>query len=108
MSNQDPTLTRDDRAGIRVLVLVGEFDLAVAADFRRELSAMLEEPSAEDAVVDLSRVTFFDSSCLGVLLEGAQQAEAATATLVLRSPSPTCRRVLEISGVLDVFTVREA
>ena len=56
-------------------------------------------------MVDLSGVGFIDSSGVRELLKAKK---AAGGELSLLTPSPSCRHVLEISGVWSEFTVLEA
>ena len=107
MSYHPPTYERHDRPEGRTLVLTGELDVVCVADLRREVSALVDEVTAE-ALVDLSGVTFFDSSSIGALLEGQHAATSCGKTLVLVSPSESCRRVLEITGVAELFEVRDS
>ena len=82
------------------LVLAGEIDSYTAAD----LSARLVDDPPID-VLDLAGVTFIDSSGLRVLVEAHQARTARGSRLVLRSPSASVQRLLEISGLaghLDV------
>jgi anti-sigma B factor antagonist len=97
----------DDRA---TLVSVrGDVDLATSPTLRRILAAVQacrrHEAGHGRVVVDLSRVTFFDASGLGVLVEAARSAERDGQTLALRDPSPICRRVLEITRLESVFRI---
>jgi anti-sigma B factor antagonist len=59
------------------------------------------------ALVDLSGVTFIDSSGVRELLAANRQAEAMGMRLQLVNPSAACKRVLEISGVWDEFMVQK-
>jgi anti-sigma B factor antagonist len=82
------------------LVLQGEIDSYTAPDLAERLSA---QPPIE--VLDVSGVTFIDSSGLRVIVEAHQARSSAGSRLVLRSPSAAVQRLLEISGLaghLDV------
>jgi anti-sigma B factor antagonist len=79
--------------------LVGEIDAHTAG----RLTYAFDDPG--DLVLDLSGVEFVDSSGLRVLIELHQNRSRAGDTLVLRTPSPAVRRLLEISGVADYLTV---
>lgn len=57
--------------------------------------------------IDLSAVTFCDSSGLRSLLDVQRRVDAAEATLVLRRPAPVVRRVLEVTGLLDSFGIED-
>jgi anti-sigma B factor antagonist len=79
--------------------LVGEIDAHTAGRLTHEFG----DPG--DLVLDLSGVEFVDSSGLRVLIELHQNRARAGGTLVLRTPSPAVRRLLEVSGVAGYLTV---
>ena len=58
-----------------------------------------------DIAIDLSGVSFMDSSGLRMLIELRQRVEDAPHGLVLRSPSDTVLRLLEVAGLDDHFTI---
>jgi anti-anti-sigma factor len=73
--------------------LKGELDMATAED----LSELLKTAAAKDdpIVLDLSEVSFMDSSGLRALLEAAGLPTGGP--VVIQDPSPQVRRVLDIS-----------
>ena len=84
------------------LVLAGEIDSYTAPDLAERLEA---DPTL--VVLDLTDVTFIDSSGLRVLVEGHRRRVEAGSSLTLRSPSAAVQRLLEISGLaghLDVVS----
>ena len=60
-----------------------------------------------DLVLDLSQLGFVDSSGLRVLISAQHQLADHGGTLVLRSPSETVRRLLEITGLVDHITISD-
>ena len=66
--------TSDEGDGVRV-VAVGEIDLVASPEFRQALSVAISR--ARDVDVDLTEVSFMDSSGLCALLEAKEQAYAA-------------------------------
>jgi anti-anti-sigma factor len=84
------------------ITLEGELDLATA----HELWAAVEQAVVAKSrlVIDLSEVTFIDSSGLGVLIRVHQLLGGAGA-LVVRSPKPQARRLLQAAGVETLLTV---
>jgi anti-anti-sigma factor len=60
---------------------------------------------ADDIVIDMAEVSFMDSSGLRVLLDLHQRAGEAGRRLVLRTPSQSVTKLLEVSGLSDHFTV---
>lgn len=87
--------------------LTGEHDLATTGALRTELDRVLTDGSA--VVVDLSGVTFIDSSVVGVLLNARRSAaEAPARALVVVAPAGGApRRLLEFIGVQSVIPVVE-
>ena len=84
------------------LVVAGELDAHSAPALRERIAA------SDDAatVLDMSGVTFMDSSGLRVLIDAHQAAAGRGTQLVVHEPSPSVRRILEIAGVLDHLDVR--
>jgi anti-sigma B factor antagonist len=77
---------------------VGELDLAAAPSLRTALQRAFD--AAADAVrVDLSAVTFLDSTALTVLVEAWREAETRVLAFCVGSPAPNVRRVLDITGL---------
>ena len=92
--------------GIRVLVLRGEHDLATAADVR----ACVEEAvgTGGDVIVDLSEVSFMDSSILGVLVAGYRSvigAGQARRYAVVAVPGGSVTRLFDLVSVSDVIPI---
>ena len=105
MSELDVIFERTELDGLPVLMVSGEIDLAVAGHFARELDLLVGDAEG-DALVNLAGVGFIDSSGVRELLKAEQAAGGEGRGLVLLDPSGPCRRVLEVSGVLNEFTVR--
>lgn len=85
--------------GSSQLALAGELDLSTV----EELSAALNElvPEGGRIVLDVSELSFMDSTGLRVLLDVATRLREG-GTVVLRGPQDQVRRVIEISGVESV------
>ena len=88
-----------------MLVVRGEIDMLTAPALETELEdAVGKRP--DTLVVDLAAVTFLDSSGCNALIRGKRRADAHAIGLELAGLSPACRRVFEIGGLLDLFTIR--
>ncbi len=92
------TTTVDER-GWLVLTVAGEIDLATAP----QLAACLVDAADRDVAVDLSAVTFLDSSGLSALVAGSRAVAAGGHVLRTFGERDTILRVLEISGLDAVF-----
>jgi anti-sigma B factor antagonist len=88
---------------IAVIVLEGEVDTYTAPRFRRMLLTLIEEGSL-CIVVDAGKVTFMDSTALGVFLSGEKRVRPRGGCLVVISRNHTAR-LFEITGLDRVFTI---
>jgi anti-sigma B factor antagonist len=93
----------EERDGAVIVQLVGELDLYNAQLLREKLFATAAD-GPERLVVDLSGVTFVDSTALGVLIETRTRVANRSAFL-LAGPGLEIRRALEISGLDRHFAV---
>ncbi|MET0908162.1 MAG: STAS domain-containing protein [Ilumatobacteraceae bacterium] len=83
--------------------VTGELDARTAPALARAVSA---DPASSTVVhLDLSGVTFIDSSGLGVLVDLARQAAADGGSLRLDHPSTAVTRLLEITKLTETFGV---
>ena len=91
----------DESAGSWKLVTVrGEIDMDNAGELVDAISGV-----AGTAVIDLSGVTFMDSTGLKGLWRAEEVARQRGDELILRRPSKAVRRLLELTGLTDRFTV---
>lgn len=88
-------------SGETVVRLSGELDLERARPIRDEIVGVLGPDRR--VVVDLSDVTFMDSSGLGSLVFALREANAVGATLIVDNPQPWVRKLFEAAGVADLF-----
>ncbi len=94
-------LARRDTADYPALVVVGEVDMATANDFAAAAIALLDTATVV-AHVDLTDVTFFDSSGLAALIDVQRAFEGASVRLVVE-PSRSVARTLELTKLTDRF-----
>ena len=84
--------------------LLGELDMATADRLREEL-LRLASNGATEVTVDLSDLAFIDSTGLSVLITGLKRIRQQGGDMSLRSPTPGTRKVLEITGLTEVFAI---
>jgi anti-anti-sigma factor len=90
--------------GRAVLTVSGEIDLETASRLGEELQAAMRDV-APDMVVDLSAVTFMDSTGLKVLIAAQLRAGLAGGGVTLVGLRRAVRRVFEVTGVDDRFAI---
>lgn len=84
------------------LALTGELDLHTSAEVDDAVSTMVSE-GVTRLVVDMSGLAFVDSSGLRALLRARQALGDATDAVVLRAPSDAVRRLLDLTGLGELF-----
>jgi anti-sigma B factor antagonist len=89
------------------LEVSGELDLAVAPWLRDQLDALFVG-GATSFVVDMSGVTFLDSTALGVLVGALNQCKELGGQVHLVLTEPQVLRVLRITGLADAFTLHQS
>lgn len=103
--------TRED--GVVVLSASGDIDLHTAGELQ---TAVVEAVTGGDSAapnpptevnVDLSGVSFLNSSGLGALLAGAKEATNRSIVFRVLNPQPQVRRVIDMMGLNGVLGVPE-
>lgn len=87
-------------AGVVRLELVGEVDMAVAAEVAAAQTREIDTPGVTGLVVDLQRVTFLDSTGIAALVTGMRAARGGGIAFTVTNPHRMVRTVLEVTGVL--------
>jgi anti-anti-sigma factor len=101
MTNAFSTSTDSADSGL-VLTVRGELDVATAPRLRVRIGE-LTLTSGQLLVVDLSGVTFCDSSGISALIAARNAAEAAEAKVALVAVPARLTRTLALTGLADFF-----
>ena len=91
-----------DEGGLVTLALRGELDLAAVPALEERLAA-IEQDAGPRIVIDISALSFIDSSGLRLLLLADGHARERGHELLLTQPTESVRRVLEMTGALDLL-----
>jgi anti-anti-sigma factor len=90
-----------DREAVRVKP-VGELDLATAEDVALPVRELIES-GFRSVVLDLSEVTFIDSSGIRMVLEARDAAERGDVALQLVPGPPAVQRAFELTGLTQIL-----
>ena len=96
--------TRDDDSGRAILTVTGSVDLASRGRLLEVGHAALRREGCVALLLDLSGVTFVDSTGVGAFVELAADAEDQGATFAITNPSPRVQRLLEVTGLSETWT----
>ena len=102
MAKQSNAILATERPN--VLPLEGEIDLHVSPRVAVSL-AQIAQKKPHQVVVDLSRVTYIDSSGLAVLIEGMQNVEEYGGKFALAGLQENVRSIFEIARLDQVFRI---
>lgn len=81
----------------------GEIDLSNAADVLEHSALALADPRVDALVVDLSLVSFLDSTGLGALIQLRNQANQAGKRLALRGITAPVTKILALTKLDELF-----
>ena len=96
-------------ADLAIVELEGEVDIYSSPQFREALSQGIGE-GATRVVVDLAKVTFIDSTALGVVVGGVKGLRARGGSLDIVCHDENIRRIFEITGldrILGMYQSRD-
>jgi anti-anti-sigma factor len=97
-------LSTREYGGHVVVALRGELDIADAASVMAVLAAAAA--GNPRIIVDLAALVFIDSSGVAALVRGRNLARRAGGDLLLAAPRGPVRRILALTGLIGVFSVR--
>lgn len=87
-----------------VFRLVGELDEHSAQFVRRRLDAAIEESSFDAVIFDLSRLSFMDSTGIGVIIGRYKLAKKVNKPVYVRNPTTTVDKIFRMSGLYEIIT----
>ena len=86
-----------------VVKLSGDLDINARDELRDALVAVVRDDRSGAVVVDFDDVAFLDSEAMGALIEGFLAARGAGVTMSIVNAHGLVHRVLDVSGVLEMF-----
>jgi anti-sigma B factor antagonist len=91
-------------AGHHVIAVRGEIDLFTAPDLKQVLTDAIEG-GEHRVVIDLSEVSFLDSTALGVLIGAVKRLRSRGGALAIVNTDPSIAKTFEITGLDQIFTI---
>ena len=98
--------THEHESGALVLSISGEVDVVRSPDLQEALQDAIGRVSGKGAlIVDLSGVTYMDSSGVATLVRGLQLSRKKGVQMVLCALQERVRSIFEIARLDTVFTI---
>lgn len=105
MLNQDANVKMKAENGKLTASIFGDIDHHNAFSIRSRIDEKLLGDKPEVLALDLSGVSFMDSSGLGLILGRLNKAEEVGAVLTIQNPSPQIRKILDLAGIGRMITI---
>lgn len=97
---------RSEKQGDRLTAfLVGEIDHHNAKAARHTLDLLIEREQPSDFGLDLSQVTFCDSSGLGLVMGRMKKCASLGSRMEVCNPSGAAEKILEIAGMDKILKI---
>ena len=88
--------------------LIGEIDHHSAVKVRSDIDTLIFEQRPQKVVLDLSEISFMDSSGLGLIMGRYTLVKELGGTLSLRSPSVAVMKILSLAGMERMIKIEKA
>jgi anti-anti-sigma factor len=88
-----------------VLALRGEVDMATAGMVKQAATKAITDDGYRRLVLDLSQVSFMDSSGLHAIVDAQRAMQAAGGQVKVVNGSPSLARIFELTGLNRLLTV---
>jgi anti-sigma B factor antagonist len=105
MAPQLHVVTESLANGTRVVALRGELDVATMPSLDEALSVAVRVEGTPKVLLDLSEVTFIDSTALMRLLTAQRELERRGGQMVLACSNPTVLRLFEVTRTDETFEI---
>lgn len=90
-----------------IVELEGEFDQYMADRVRGQIDCGLLQEGVQNIVFDFSKVTFMDSSGIGMMLKRYKQIKKLGGMLYVVGCNKTLLRLIKISGLEKLIVLQE-
>jgi len=96
-----------EKENIGVIVVNGEVDMFTSPNLRDKLVPFFEK-GVKGIIVDLTGVSFMDSSGIATLVEGLQWSKKDDKAFILAGLGTNVMNALSLTKLDDVFTIKDS
>ncbi len=102
--SHESTVAQSSVAGSTILRPAGDIDMSCAPAIRKAVAGVMRERPGR-LIMDLSAVSYMDSSGIATLVEALQQSMRNKMKFVLVGVTPQVRSAFEITKLVSMFTM---
>lgn len=88
-----------------IVNLSGELDHHTAEEVRVKIDDMIDREGISKVILNFKKVTFMDSSGIGVVVGRYKKVNARYGRMCLVNPSSSVNRVFELSGLYKIISM---
>ncbi|MBV6492411.1 MAG: putative anti-sigma factor antagonist [Turneriella sp.] len=92
-----------EKQGYYVVTLKGSLDMYTSVELKSQTDS-LSLKSGDKIILQLSDVSYIDSSGIGVLIKIVNGAQAASATVHLTGIKPMIEKIFKVAGLMSFFS----
>ena len=107
MIQQEKLFTYLIENDLLVIKLSGEIDHHSAVGVRSEIDTLVFEVRPKKLILELSDITFMDSSGLGLIMGRYALIKDLGGSLLLRAPSSAVMKILKLSGMDRIIDIEK-
>lgn len=91
------------KSNILIVGLIGELDHHTAAEVRAKIDDKIESENIKKLILDFSRVSFMDSSGIGVVVGRSKKLSHLGGSVCIANASGSVKKVFELSGLYKII-----
>lgn len=107
MIKEDKMFSHEMCDGVLSVKLMGEIDHHSAVGVRADIDSLIFESRPRKIVLDLSEISFMDSSGLGLIMGRYALARDLGCAMALRSPSVAVMKILSLAGMERMIKIEK-
>lgn len=97
-------LNFNKKSDILIVSLAGELDHHTAAEVRVKIDDKIESEKVKKVILDFERVTFMDSSGIGVVVGRQKKLSLSGGKVYVANVNESVQKVFELSGLFKIIT----
>ena len=108
MQMENKLFTYEAKESVLEIKLLGEIDHHSAVSVRSDIDGLIFEHRPKKVVLELSSISFMDSSGLGLIMGRYGLIKDLGGTLLLRSPTAAVMKILALAGMERMIKIENA